>query len=84
MIAIELGLRLGDRVAAAPTIRCARCRPSTEVTDLLAASVASFAEVTSAALEGATDGIVLAHEPADLPAVSFTATPGTAMTIDSW
>ncbi len=46
-----------------------------EVTDLLAATVAAFGAVTSKAVEAATDGVVLAHEPAELPAVSFAAPP---------
>ncbi|HEU0041026.1 MAG TPA: molybdopterin-dependent oxidoreductase, partial [Jiangellaceae bacterium] len=74
MIAIELGLRLGDR--SLPGDHPLRSVATVgEVTDLLAATVAPFAEATSAALETAADGIVIAHRSADLPAISFTATP---------
>ena len=74
MIALELGLRLGDRsLAADHPLRSVSTVD--EVTDLLAATVPAFAAATSAALEAAADGIVLAHEPAELPAVSFAATP---------
>ena len=74
MIAIELGLRLGDRSLPAdhPLRSVATVA---EVTDLLAGSVQAFAEATSAALEAATDGIVLAHQPSELPTVSFAVTP---------
>jgi NADH-quinone oxidoreductase subunit G len=74
MIAIELGLRLGDRSLPAdhPLRSVATVA---EVTDLLAGSVQAFTEATSTALEAATDGIVLAHRPSELPTVSFAVPP---------
>ncbi len=74
MIAIELGLRLGDR--SLPSDHPLRSVSTVgEVTDLLAGTVTAFAAATSAAVEAASDGVVLAHESVELPAVSFTAPP---------
>ena len=70
MIAIELGLRLGDR--SLPADHPLRSVSTVaEVTDLLAATVAAFAAVTSSALEAATDGVVLAHESGRSPGGLF-------------
>ena len=66
MIAIELGLRLGDR-SLPPIIRCVRSRPSARSPISSPAPLPAFAAVTSAAVEAASDGIVLAHRSGNSP-----------------
>ncbi len=73
MIAIELGLRLGDRSLPAEHV-LRSVSTVDQLTDVLAATVPAFAAVTSEALATATDGIVLAATPGTLSPVSFAAT----------
>jgi NADH-quinone oxidoreductase subunit G len=74
MIALELGLSIGDRSFGADHPLRGVSTVS-DITTLIADTVPAFAAVTTEALLAATDGVLIDSPSAALPPVSFTA-PG--------
>ena len=74
MIAVELGLMIGDHgFSADHPLR--GVSTVDDVTAIIATSVPAFAPVTAAALSDQPNGVLTAHQPAVLPPVSFSS-PG--------
>ena len=72
MIAVELGLMIGDRsFGAEHPLR--GVSTVEDVTELIASSVPAFATATPAVLDNAVDGVLTVPEASTLPSVSFSA-----------
>ena len=72
MIAVELGLMIGDRsFGAEHPLR--GVSTVEDVTELIASTVPAFATATPAVLDNAVDGVLTVPEASTLPSVSFSA-----------